>query len=116
VLIHPKDDLDDVFAFALLGGVAIYLLGHVAVRLRGAHTVNRRRLGVAVLLLALFPLAGNVPALIAVAGVVAILAGLIAVETRSYGEARAQFRHEFAVQGVESSYSPADAARDAGVP
>ena len=29
-LAHVKEPLDDVAAFALLGGVAIYLLGHVA--------------------------------------------------------------------------------------
>ena len=46
-LAHVKEPLDDVAAFALLGGVAIYLLGHVAVRLRGAHTWNWRRLALA---------------------------------------------------------------------
>ena len=44
-------------AFALLGGVAIYLLAHVALRLRNAHTLNRQRLLVALVLGALVPLA-----------------------------------------------------------
>ncbi len=50
-------------AFALLGGVAIYLLGHVALRWRNAHTLNRQRFGLAIVLLALVPLATEVSAL-----------------------------------------------------
>ena len=42
---HFDDHLDAVPAFALLGGVAIYLLGHVAFRYRHVHTINRQRLG-----------------------------------------------------------------------
>ena len=41
---HFDDHLHAVPAFALLGGLAIYLLGHVAFRYRHVHTVNRRRL------------------------------------------------------------------------
>ena len=44
---HVDDPLDDVPAFALLGGVAIYLLGLVAFRYRHIHTINRQRLGIA---------------------------------------------------------------------
>ena len=44
VLEHVSDPLDAEHCFALLGGVAIYLLGHVALRLRSAHTLNVRRL------------------------------------------------------------------------
>ena len=43
-LAHIDDPLDSVHRFALLGGVAIYLLAHVALRLRNAHSVNRQRL------------------------------------------------------------------------
>ena len=94
-LAHVDEPLDDVAAFALLGGVAIYLLGHVAVRLRGAHTWNRRRLVLAVLLLALVPLAGEIDSLAVLAVVTALLAGLIAIETRSYGEGRGHVRRAF---------------------
>jgi low temperature requirement protein LtrA len=114
VLAHPEDHLKTVPAFALLGGVAIYLLGHVFVRLRGAHTLNRQRLALAVLLFALVPVAVEVPALVAVAVVVALLAAVIAYETRSYGETRRRFRHEFAVQGAETDYSPWDDPQSAG--
>ncbi|MDX6583909.1 MAG: hypothetical protein QOI10_3093 [Solirubrobacterales bacterium] len=106
VLAHPEDELSAVTAFALLGGVAIYLLGHVAVRLRGAHTLSRRRLALALLLFALVPIAVTVPGLAVVAAIVALLAALIAYETRSYGEGRARVRHEYAVAGASADYSP----------
>ena len=48
-LAHADEPLDDVHAFALLGGTAIYLLAHVALRLRNAHTINVERLALAVL-------------------------------------------------------------------
>jgi low temperature requirement protein LtrA len=94
-LAHVKEPLDDVAAFSLLGGVAIYLLGHVAVRLRGAHTWNRRRLVLASVLLALVPLATELDSLAVLAAVTALLAGLIVVETRGYGEGRTHMRRVF---------------------
>jgi low temperature requirement protein LtrA len=100
-LAHVKEPLDDVAAFALLGGVAIYLLGHVAVRLRGAHTWNWRRLVLAGLLLALVPLAGELDSLAILAVVTALLAGLIVLETRTYGPNRTQVRHDYYVEGAE---------------
>ena len=99
--VQRDEPLDDVTAFALLGGVAIYLLGHVTVRLRGAHTLNRRRLVLAVVLLALVPFAGELDSLAILAVVTALLAGLIAIETRSYGAGRTEARHAFYVEGVE---------------
>ncbi|HEY3552068.1 MAG TPA: low temperature requirement protein A, partial [Solirubrobacterales bacterium] len=45
---HHAEHLDDVPAFALLGGLAIYLLGLVAFRYRHVHTLNRHRLGLAI--------------------------------------------------------------------
>ncbi|MGN6202291.1 MAG: low temperature requirement protein A, partial [Solirubrobacterales bacterium] len=61
------DQLAYVPAFALLGGVAIYLLGLVAFRYRHVQTVNRRRLGLAIVLFLLVPVATAVPALVSVA-------------------------------------------------
>jgi low temperature requirement protein LtrA len=94
-LAHVHEPLDDIAAFALLGGVAIYLFGHVAVRLRGAHSWNRRRLAVGLLLLALVPAVEEMDSLATLAVVATLLAGLIAVETRGYGETRLQYRHAF---------------------
>ena len=52
-LAHVGDPLEEVPAFGLLGGIAIYLLAHVALRLRNAHTLNRQRLVLALVLIAL---------------------------------------------------------------
>jgi low temperature requirement protein LtrA len=94
---HVHGPLDWLPAFALLGGVAIYLLGHVAVRLRGAHSLNRRRLVLAFVMLALIPLAREIDSVVTLGIVTVLLAGLITIETRGYGETRSQFRHDFYV-------------------
>jgi low temperature requirement protein LtrA len=90
---HP---LKEVPAFALLGGVALYLLGHVAFRYRHIHTINRHRLALALLLLAAIPLATEVDSVVAVAAVAAALWAMIAYELRSYGEARRELRAQVA--------------------
>jgi low temperature requirement protein LtrA len=80
-------------AAALLGGTALYLLAFVAFRYRHVRTVNARRVAVALLLLALVPVATQVSALATLAGVTAAVWALIAIETRSYGEGRGRVRH-----------------------
>jgi low temperature requirement protein LtrA len=85
--------LETVPAFALLGGVAIYLLGLVAFRLRHVKTVNRRRLALALLLFALIPLATELPAICTLAIVTVLLWALVTIETRGYGEDRDEVRH-----------------------
>jgi low temperature requirement protein LtrA len=87
------DPLETVPAFALLGGVALYLLGHVAFRYRHVHTINRQRLLLALILVALLPLAVEISALATLAIVTALLCILIAYETRRYGEGRQRVRH-----------------------
>ena len=88
------DPLKVVPAFALLGGLAIYLLGHVAFRYRHVHTVNRHRLALALVLFALIPVALELPPL-AILGVMNLLIwAMITYETISYGESRARVRHE----------------------
>jgi low temperature requirement protein LtrA len=100
-LAHVEDPLKTVPAFALLGGVAIYLLGHVAVRLRGARSVNGRRLVLAVVLLALVPLAVEIPSLAVLAALSAMLCVLILLETIQYGEGRIRVRRAFDHQDFE---------------
>jgi low temperature requirement protein LtrA len=90
---NVDDALDIVPAFALLGGVAIYLLGLVAFRYRHVKTVNWRRLGLALVLFALLPAGTELPALAILAVVAALLWVVVAVETRSYGEGRDRVRH-----------------------
>ncbi|MBS1870004.1 MAG: low temperature requirement protein A [Actinobacteria bacterium] len=92
-LAHVGDPLQLVPAFALLGGAAIYLLAHVAFRLRNVRTLNRRRLGLALVLLALVPLFDGVAAIVPLAFLAAALSALIAYETTIYGEARQRVRH-----------------------
>jgi low temperature requirement protein LtrA len=91
---HVGDPLETVPAFALLGGISVYLFGLVGFRFRHVHTVNRQRLALAVLMFALFPAATNIPALVTLAIVTAVLAAIIAYETISYGEGRGRARHE----------------------
>jgi low temperature requirement protein LtrA len=90
---HLEEHLHFVPAFALYGGVAIYLLAHVVLRLRNAHTISRTRLGVAVLLLALWPLATEVDALVSLIAVDVILWSMIAYENAHYDERRYRLRH-----------------------
>src|SRR3954447_9105156 len=59
---HVEDPLKLVPAVALMGGTALYLLAHVAFRYRHIHTVNTRRLGLALLLVAFVPAAVEIPA------------------------------------------------------
>jgi len=90
---HLDEPLDAVHSFALLGGIAIYLLGHVALRLHNARTVNVQRLVLALALLALIPVAVHVPALGTLAAVNLPLWAMIAYETSLYGEGRSRLRH-----------------------
>ncbi len=91
---HCSEHLHDVAAFALLGGVAIYLLGLVAFRYRHVKTINRHRLGLAIVLLLLVPVATAVPALISLAIVVVLTWAMIAYEHRGYGPGRDELRRE----------------------
>jgi low temperature requirement protein LtrA len=94
---HESDHLRDVPAFALLGGVAFYLLGLVAFRYRHIQTVNRERLGLAIVLLILVPVATAIPAVISLAIIDVLIWAMIVFEHRRYGDGRAQLRHEFSV-------------------
>jgi len=89
-----SDPLDIELAFALLGGVAFYLLGLVAFRFRHIHSINRQRLLLGLALFGLLPAAVELPALATLAILTALLCALIAYETASYGEGRARVRHE----------------------
>ncbi len=91
---HYDEHLHAEPAFALLGGVAIYLIGLVAFRYRHIQTLNRHRLGLAIVLLLLIPVATAIPALVSVALVVVLLWAMIAFEHRGYGASRAELRRE----------------------
>lgn len=91
-LAHVDEPLATVPAVAMLGGVAVYLLAHIAFRYRHIHTINWQRTVSAGLLLALIPLASRIDALAMLAIVAAVLVALVAVESavhRRYRAARA---------------------------
>jgi low temperature requirement protein LtrA len=96
---HHDDHLHAVPAFALLGGLSAYLLGHVAFRFRHVHTINRQRLLLAIVLLILIPVAVELPALATLAIVNALIWAMIVYETRLYGEGRHRVRHPAAAGG-----------------
>ncbi len=89
---HVDDPLKLVPAVALLGGVALYLLAHVAFRWRNVHRFSRERVLAAVVLLAVIPVAVEIPALVTLALVTVVLAVLIAYETVKYAELRTRLR------------------------
>jgi low temperature requirement protein LtrA len=90
------DPLKIVPAVAMLGGTAVYLLGHVAFRWRNIHTLNKQRLLCAVLLVALVPLAVELPALATLAILAGILTALITYEALRFAELRDRVRHQLA--------------------
>jgi low temperature requirement protein LtrA len=83
-------------AIALLVGTAIYLLAHVAFRLRNIHTLNKQRLACAILLAALVPVGVELPALATLGVLAAVLSALIAYEALRFADARQRVRHELA--------------------
>jgi low temperature requirement protein LtrA len=88
------EPLELVSAAATLGGAAIYLLAHVAVRLRVSRSLNARRLVSALLLLALIPVAVEVPALATIGLLAGVLGALVIYETVRYADARERVRRE----------------------
>jgi low temperature requirement protein LtrA len=90
---HLADPLPELALLSAYWGVAVYLLAHLAFRLRNIGSVNRPRLLTAAVLL-MAPLAvRNVPALGQLAIVAAVMVALIVFETVRYAEARQAIRH-----------------------
>jgi low temperature requirement protein LtrA len=92
-LAHVDEHLHAVEAFALCGGVALYLLALSAFKRRNVGSWNGRRSLVAALLLAFWPLATQLPALLALAIVAALACGLIAWEATRMAQTRDRVRH-----------------------
>jgi len=103
---NVDDPLKFVPAAALLGGASMYLLAHVAFRLRNMHTISRRRLLVAIALLALVPAGAVLPGLATLGILAALLVGLIAYEALRYAEVRDRVRHQLP-PGSEPEPEPA---------
>lgn len=92
VIAHTGAHLHWVTAFALLGGIATYLLGLVAFRYRHTHTWNRNKLILAAVLAVLIPAATAIPALLTLAIATALLALLVTREHAGYDERRDRLR------------------------
>jgi low temperature requirement protein LtrA len=90
---HVEEHLHGVGAFALCGGVALYLLALSAFKRRNYGSFNYPRLVAAGVLLALVPVAGATRAVVALGLVAAVTAALIAYETHRYAAARERIRH-----------------------
>lgn len=84
--------LPTIPALGLCGGVALYLLAHVALRLRIGGGLGHGRPIATILLLGLVPIAKEVPALTALGLVAVVCAALIAYEALRYRESRAWIR------------------------
>jgi low temperature requirement protein LtrA len=90
---HVDEPLALVPAVALAGGVGLYLLAHVAFKRRVMGTWSAQRIVAAVVIIALIPLWHEVDALIALAGVTALVAALILYETLRFAAVRDEERH-----------------------
>jgi low temperature requirement protein LtrA len=91
-LAHVGDPLGIIPAAALCGGVALYLLGHNAFRLRDVGSVSVPRLAVTGLCCALVFLAVTVPSLVTLAMLSVLLCALAAFETMRSREFRRELR------------------------
>jgi low temperature requirement protein LtrA len=100
---HVGDPLHVEPATALLGGVALYLVAHVAFRWRTVHRLSVQRLAAAVVLVALLPPAVEMPALATLTVVLAVLAALIAYETVRFAELQDRLRHQVAEHTAQES-------------
>jgi low temperature requirement protein LtrA len=88
------DPLEIAPLVAMYGGVALYLLALVAFHYRVAHTVKWLRVGAALVVLGLAPVALGLPALGSLAVVTAVAVAMIAIESVRFAEARERIRHE----------------------
>jgi low temperature requirement protein LtrA len=92
ILAHVGDPLGIIPAVALCGGVALYLLGHNAFRLRDVGSVSVPRLVVAVCCCGLIPVAVSLPSLLTLAILATLLCGLATFETMRSREFRRELR------------------------
>jgi low temperature requirement protein LtrA len=81
VIAHPGQDGSLFAAFAIAGGPAVYLLGHLLFRARMARSTSRPRIAAVIVLAVLIVAGTELPLLGLAAVVVAVLAVLVAFET-----------------------------------
>lgn len=91
-LLHVSDPLPVVASVGLFGGAALYLLAHVAGRLRVVGGVNPWRLGLAIVLVGLIPVGTVIAAYLSVSLLLLLLAALIGHTLWRYRENRHRIR------------------------
>jgi low temperature requirement protein LtrA len=96
------DPLTGEAMHALFLGVVLYLLGHVAFKLRTVRTVSVPRLVLVGAILALWVLAPQVPAVGQLVGIAVLVWGLVVFETVRYAEIRDAVRHGHGAGGSAS--------------
>jgi low temperature requirement protein LtrA len=80
VIAHPDEVLSGPELATVVGGPALYLLGHVGFRLRMAHTLSGKRLTAALALCVVGAIGAFIPALATATLVLAVLVALIVAE------------------------------------
>jgi low temperature requirement protein LtrA len=113
-LAHVDEPLATIPAIGLYGGVALYLLAHVVLRLRIGGGWGRGRPVATVVLLGLIFVAQEVPSLVALALVAVVCAALIAYEVLAHRESRAYIRSRrgaFTIEEVSQVEPPRGRAR-----
>jgi low temperature requirement protein LtrA len=88
------DPLPGVALAALVGGVVLYLLGHVVFKWLTVHTVSVVRLAAAGALLLTIPLIAGQPALVQLGVVAFLVACAVLVESVLFAESRRKIRAE----------------------
>lgn len=91
-LLDIDSPLKLIVSVALFGGLALYLLAHIAFRWRNMRSLNVQRLVAAVALLLLIPAGAALPALVSLAIATAVLVVLVGYETLRFREARQHIR------------------------
>lgn len=91
-LLDIASPLTIIVSVSLFGGLALYLLAHIAFRLRNTGTLNVQRLVAAAVLLLLIPAGVSLPALLSLSLVAAILVALVGYETIRFRAARHRIR------------------------
>ncbi len=94
---EPGASMDDAVHglgfHALYGGVALYLLGHVAFKLRTTRVLSKPRVGAVLALGGAWLTVRDLPALVQLGTVVALVWALVGFETWRYAEQRRELRH-----------------------
>ncbi len=85
VVLAPSNTMSDAARLALCGGVALYLVGHLAFRLRLVGELGWEKAAVAVALIVLFAVGGGLPGWALALVIALLLAGLCVVESAGGG-------------------------------